>query len=198
MLMQYPGLDSCIVMWLNSDLLPWTGRWLLHVLFWAIIWAGYIIVKLYISQHYSQSHQSHGSWPFHDFAWYNSWNSHKLVNGASSWNDPWRSFQLPAECLPVALWIALSVLSNLKSYIVTHPRVTNDDIPSNFWKPIKCTVKVKFLLLPNQRGGSYGSGRFRGCPWCTPLTAQNFLSFMQFFLQNHMLVPLLVGLAPLL
>ena len=29
--MQHPGLDSCIVMWLNSDLLLCTVRWLLHV-----------------------------------------------------------------------------------------------------------------------------------------------------------------------
>ena len=29
------------------------------------------------SKYYSQSCRPHGSWPFHDFAWYNSWNSHK-------------------------------------------------------------------------------------------------------------------------
>ena len=28
-------------------------------------------------QHYSQSRRPHGSRPFHDFHWYNSWNSHK-------------------------------------------------------------------------------------------------------------------------
>ena len=37
-----PGVESPIVMWLNLDLLPCTIRWLLHVLFWAIIWATYI------------------------------------------------------------------------------------------------------------------------------------------------------------
>ena len=39
----------------------------------------------------------------------------------------------------VKLWF--SVLLNLKSHIITHPRVTNDDAPSNLWKPLKCTVK---------------------------------------------------------
>ena len=44
--MQHLGLDSCIVMWLNSDLLACTVRWLLHVLFRVIIWASYSKAKV--------------------------------------------------------------------------------------------------------------------------------------------------------
>ena len=49
-------------------------------------------------QHYSQSCQPHSSWPFHDFAWYNSSNSHKLLMelpagmglwGHSNWENAW-------------------------------------------------------------------------------------------------------------
>ena len=28
------------------------------------------------------------------------------------------------------------------TYIITHPRVTNDDAPSNLWKLLKCTIKM--------------------------------------------------------
>ena len=38
------------------------------------------------------------------------------------------------------LWF--SVLLNLKSHIITHPRVRNDDAPSNPRMPLKCTVKM--------------------------------------------------------
>ena len=56
----------------------------------------------------------------------------------------------------VKLWF--SFLSNLKSYrsIITHPQVTNYDTPSNLWKPLTCTVNIKFLLLHNEEGGYHG------------------------------------------
>ena len=57
-------------------------------------------------QRYSQSRRPHGSWPFHDFGWYNSWNSHKpwmelaagMAPGGGSNQEEW---------LLAALWIAL-------------------------------------------------------------------------------------------
>ena len=42
----------------------------------------------------------------------------------------------------VKLWF--SILSNLKSHIIIHPKRTNDDAPSNFWKLPKCPVKVNY------------------------------------------------------
>ena len=57
-------------------------------------------------QCYSQSRQPHGSWPFHDFAWYNSWNSHELsIEPAAGMAPGGGSNQ--EEWLPAALWIAL-------------------------------------------------------------------------------------------
>ena len=64
------------------------------------------VLYYYDLQRYSQSRWPHGSQPFHDFAWYNSWNSHKpwkeLVagmapGGCSNWENTWLA----------ALWIAL-------------------------------------------------------------------------------------------
>ena len=61
-------------------------------------------------QRYSQSRRPHSSWPFHDFAWYNSWNSHKPwmelpagtgLWGRSNWKNAW----------PVDLWIALLMVN---------------------------------------------------------------------------------------
>ena len=40
----------------------------------------------------------------------------------------------------VKLWF--SVLLNLETLILNHPRVTNDVALSNLWMPIKCTVKI--------------------------------------------------------
>ena len=40
----------------------------------------------------------------------------------------------------VKLWF--SVLSNLETLIVNHPRITNDVALSNLWMPLKCTVKI--------------------------------------------------------
>ena len=59
-------------------------------------------------QHYSQSHRPHHSRPFHDFAWYNSLNSHK------PWMEPLAGMGLwgrsnRENAWPAALWIALLV-----------------------------------------------------------------------------------------
>ena len=47
-------------------------------------------VALWIAllQCYSQSRWPHGSWPFHDFAWYNSWNSRKPWMEPAVWTTP--------------------------------------------------------------------------------------------------------------
>ena len=45
-------------------------------------------------------------------------------------------------CIGVIVKLWFSVLSDLKSHIIIHPRGTNDDAPSNLWKPLKCTVKM--------------------------------------------------------
>ena len=64
------------------------------------------VCELHCYSTIQKSHQPHGSWPFHGFACYNSWNSHKPWMEPAAGTAPGGGSK-KEECLPVALWIAL-------------------------------------------------------------------------------------------
>ena len=58
---------------------------------WHLTHPLHALCVIHALQHYSQSHRSHGSWPFHDFDWYNSCGPQKCplaVNGSCQQETP--------------------------------------------------------------------------------------------------------------
>ena len=86
----------------------WISNWILYESIWerCCFYLRTNINEPYTLQPYSQSHRPHGSQPFHNFAWDNSW---KSLSHEWGWWLEWslRSFQPPAERWTAALWIAL-------------------------------------------------------------------------------------------
>ena len=106
----------------------------------------------------------------------------------------WKNFTCFFVWVVIVKWW-FSVLSNLKSHTITYPRVTNNDAPSYLWKTLNCTVKIKFLLLSNQRWLLWVSTGNHYVPLCTLCTPSKLVSLLWPF-SFETIIHMRTGVAP--
>ena len=102
----HPGqTDACENITLPHTFLRPVMIWMPRNLFVTVRWGPKCMRGTFL-QRYSQSCRPHGSRPFHDFAWDNSWNSHKPWMGPAAGTVPGGG-SCRENAWPAILWIAL-------------------------------------------------------------------------------------------